>query len=186
MGSIWVLFGGAVFLGETITLTKLIGIFLIIAANVLVIWQGQKIIFSKGIKFIILGTFLFSFGSLVDKSITNNFSPSLYKAVLLIFEVIFLFIFFLKDRIRSIKNEFKLQGLKIIFIGPLLSLALYFLMKAFQEGGEASRVLPIWSLSLIFSTILGIFLLNEKSNLVKKFTALVLVSIGVYLLQVFK
>ena len=66
----------------------------------------------------------------------------------------------------------------------MLALGGFFLMKAYQSGGEASRILPVFGLSYVFSSLGGIFILNEKSDIAKKIIALLLVLSGTYILQI--
>lgn len=186
LGNFWALIGGAIILKETITVSKIIAVSLIVFGSILLIWQRQKIILSKGKYFIILASILFTLSSFVDKKMSAYFSASLYKAILFFIEAVILFLLFLPGKFRAIKEEFKLQGKAIIFVGPLLSLAMFFLVKAFQAGGEASKVLPVFSLSLAFSVLAGIIFLKERKNIPKKIIAMILVFIGTLLLQIFQ
>ena len=183
LGNFWALIGGALFLKEPLTFYKILGVGLIILGSVLLVWHKQKISLSKGKYYVIIGTILFTINSFADKVFSPYFSASLYKAILFMLEALMLFTFFLPNRITSIKKEFKRQGKTIIFVRPFLSLAVFFLFRAFQAGGEASKVLPVYSLSLVFSVIAGVLFLNEKDNFLKKLTAMVLVLIGTYVLQ---
>lgn len=183
LGNFWALVGGTLIFKETLTFNKILGVGLIVLGSILLVWHKQKITMSKGKYLVILGTILFTINSFADKVFSPYFSASLYKAIIFILEALMLFTFFLPHRITAVKKEFKIQGKTIIFVGPFLSLAVFFLFRAFQTGGEASKVLPVYSLSLVFSVIAGILFLNEKSNLTKKIIAMVLVLVGTYILQ---
>lgn len=183
LGNFWALLGGSIIFKEVLTLNKLAGVSLIVLGSVILVWQKTRIILSKGKYYILLGTLLFTINSLVDKSLSRYFSASLYKGVLLLLEALVLFTFFLPQKFKAISAEFKIQGKKIILVGPLLSLSLFFLMRAFQVGGEASQVLPVFSLSLAFSVLAGILFLKERNHLAKKLIAMTLVLLGTYLIQ---
>lgn len=183
LSNFWALIGGTLIFKEALTLPKIIGVSLIVVGNISLVLRKQSISLSKGKCLILLATILFTINSFVDKKLSLYFSASLYKGILFILEAIMLFVFFLPQKIKAIKKEFKIQGRAIIIVGPLLSLAVFFLMKAFQSGGEASRVLPVFGLSLVFSVMAGILFLNEKGDLLKKIVAMILVLIGTYVLQ---
>jgi len=185
LGNFWALVGGTLIFKEALTMSKIVAVSIIVLGSILLIWHKQKITLTKGKYFIILATILFTLSSFVDKKMSIYFSASLYKGLLFIIEAIILFLFFLPKKFQAIKNEFELHGKVIIIVGPLLSLAMFFLIKAFQSGGEASKVLPVFSLSLAFSVLAGIIFLKERENIPKKIIAMILVLIGTVLLQVF-
>jgi drug/metabolite transporter (DMT)-like permease len=184
-GSLWALIGGFVFLKEPLTARKVIGVLLLIIGNFVLLFNKQKFSLSKGKYLILLATITFTISSFVDKVLSPQYSPSLYKGILFLLESLILYIFFLPNRLKSIRNEINIQGKMIYFVGPLLSFSMFFLIKAFQAGGEASKVLPVFSLSLVFSVLAGIIFLNERNNLVKKILATIIVSIGIYILQLY-
>lgn len=181
----WSLIGGLIVFGESLTTTKVLGVSLIVLANISVIWQGRRVRPTMGFLLALLGVFVFVAYSFVDKTLLKLFSPSLYKVSVLFIESVWLFLFLGSRRVQRAKNEMKLQGWPIIVVGPLLSLALYFVAKAFQAGGEASRVLPVAGLSAVFVTLGGATLLGEKSNLGKKITAVLAALVGAYLIYSF-
>jgi uncharacterized membrane protein len=98
-------------------------------------------------------------------------------------ESTWLFSFFLQDRIRTIRKEVSIHGKGIFLMSAVFALAFFCLLKAYQAGGEASKVLPVFSLSLVFASVAGIFFLHERNAMMRKFVALVLVMIGTYILQ---
>lgn len=180
-GNVWALIGGILLFSETLSAFKLSGVFLIILGNVLIAWKGNKITLSKGIILISIGVFLFSVNSLVDKSFAASFSPSFYKFFLIFIESIVLFFAF-SQNLTKIKKEFKIHGLYLLLVGPMIAYGTFFVIKAFQVQGEISKVLPIFSLSLPFSVILGIILLKEKEDIIKKIIAMLFVFSGSLLL----
>ncbi len=185
LGNFWSLMGGTLIFKESLTTNKIIGVGLIIIGSILLIWHKQKIRLSKGKYLIILATILFTANAFASKEMVNYFSTSLYIFIAFLLEALVLFVFFLPGKYQAIKKEFKVQGKTIILVGPLLSLAVFCLLRAFQVGGEASRVLPVYSLSLVFSVLAGTILLGEKGNFIKKLIAMSLAFAGTYFLQVF-
>lgn len=179
----WALLGGLLIFGESLTVAKLLGVSLIVLANLAVLWQSGRPRPSRGFLLALLGVFVFAAYSFVDKSLLRSFSPSLYKITVLLIESTWLFMFLGEGRIKRSLSEIKLQGWPIIIVGPLLSVALYFVARAFQAGGEASRVLPVLSLSTVLVSLGGVAFLGEKSNRAKKVLASFAALLGVLLIN---
>lgn len=182
IGSVWSLLGGALFVHEPITINKIVGILFIIFGNALIVWTDKKIHFTKGALYIIIGTFLFTIGSIIDKQLISLFSPAFYKGGLFILEALILFVL-IPQSAQRIKKELKIQGKIVLVVGPVLIFALYFMMKAFLSGGEVSRILPVFSLSLVFTVIISILFLGERKNVWQKILAMIIVFIGTYFLS---
>ena len=178
----WSLLGGLIIFGESLTAAKLFGVSLIVLANLAVLWQGGRPRPSRGFLLGLLAVFVFVNYSFADKTLLKIFSPGLYKLLLLSIESVWLFMFLGEGRIKRSLSEIKLQGWPIIIVGPLLSVALYFVARAFQAGGEASRVLPILSLSTVLVTLGGAVLLGERGSLFKKILAALLALVGAFLI----
>ena len=179
----WALLGGLLVFGESLTVAKLLGVSLIVLANLAVLWQSGRLRPSRGFRLALLAVFVFVIYSFVDKSLLRNFSPSLYKISVLLIESVWLFMFLGEGRIKRSLSEIKLQSWPIIIVGPLLSVALYFVARAFQAGGEASRVLPVLSLSTVLVALGGVLFLGEKSGWVKKVLASFVALLGVLLIN---
>lgn len=183
-GSIWALLGGVLFLGESFTIYKIIGIILIVVGNLVILWKQQKLTFSLGIRYFFVGTLLSNIGYLIDKyMVGNTISPGLYKAILFFLASSWIFIS-LPNRSQRIKKEFQVQKGAVVIIGFLLALSMFFLMKGFQTG-EASKVLPVYSLSVVFSVLAGILFLGEKERLSQKILGVIITFIGILILKMF-
>lgn len=182
-GLLWNLLGGLFIFGEGIALQKILGVSLILLGNLVLIWHGQKLRLTPGFCLALLGVFLFNITSSLGKNLVRHFSPVLYIASLSFAEGVIIYGLLGAQRWRRARQELHLQGLKVLLVGPLLAYATILVSKAFEVGGEFSRVLPIFGLALVFSTLSGVFLLGEKENLGRKLLALILAFIGAYLVQ---
>lgn len=181
-GSIWALLGGVLLFKEALSIYKVIGILLIILGNLITLWKKQKFSFSKGIQYFFIGTFLGTIGYLIDKYMVGNiFSPGLYKAILFSLATGWIFIS-IPNRVARVKKELSLQKTWATVVGTCLALSIYFLMRALQIG-EASKVLPICSLSLVFSVLAGIVVLGEKERIMQKIIGVIITFIGVFVLK---
>lgn len=182
LGDVWSLVGGAIFLKESLSLNKIFGVFLILMGNLLVLWRNQRIQLTKGLKMIFLASILFVTYSFIDKYMVGNIlSPGLYKSTILLTTSLWIFIL-IPNRGKRIKDELKLQKGSVLLAGALVGISLYFLLKGFQTG-EVSKVLPVHSLSLIFSVLAGIFFLGEKGKMLQKILGSILAFLGVFFLS---
>ena len=105
------------------------------------------------------------------------------KYLIILATLLFTLCSFVDKKLSSYFSASLYKGL--LFISEAMILFLFFLIKAFQAGGEASKVLPVFSLSLVFSVLAGIIFLKEREHIIKKIVSMILVLIGVFLLQMF-
>ena len=182
-GFFWSLLGGLLIFGEPLGWAKAIGVGFILLSNLTTIWKGQRFHLSPGFLLALLGTFLFNLSSGFNKVLIKDFSPTLYIGSLSLLEAFIIYLSLGRNRLGRIRNELRTQGWSIIMVGPLLLGAIVLLNKAFESGGEFSKVLPVFSLALVFSTVTGIIFLGEKENTPRKILAMALAFLGAYLIQ---
>ena len=182
-GQIWFLLGSFLVFGESLNLVKVFGVFLILSANLLVVWQNQKLRLTKGILLSLLATLLFTLATFSTKVLVQFFSPIFYQATVFLLESILIYLFLGRKVIGRVRSELRFQGRKALVVGPFLALAVFFLTKSLEVGGEASRVFPIFSLALILTTLSGILFLGERASVYKKVLAMILAFIGIYLVR---
>lgn len=182
LSSLWSLLGGTIFFGEPLLVKKVVGVFLTIIGTLVVLWEGQKIKLSLGLKMIIAASFLFVSVSFVDKfMVGNSASPALYKALTFFIDSLWIFLL-LPNSVKRIKTEYQLQKGLVIISGLFIGLQTFFLLKGIQTG-EISKVFPVNSLSVIFSVLAGIFFLNEKKRMPQKIIGSLLAFMGVFFLS---
>lgn len=179
----WSLLGGLLIFSERLTWAKLLGVSLIVSANLAILWQSGRLRPSRGFMLGLLGVFVFVGYSFVDKALLRVFSPNFYKALLLSIESVWLFLALGRRRFGRSLSEIRLQGWSIVIVGPLLSVALLSVARAFQAGGEASRVLPVLSLSTVLVTLGGAFFLGEKGGLARKILTAFAAFVGAYFIN---
>jgi len=182
IGSVWALLNGALFYHEAITLTKILGISLIIIGGILAVWQKSKFRLSTGIIMIVVATLLYSLGSLIDKYIvTSVISPGFYKPITWAASAFWVFSYMRWDTSRVIK-EYALHGPKIFLVAVFASLYSYLAAVSYQLG-EISKVGPIISLSTIITVIGGIIFLGETTHKWHKLVGAALALSGALLLR---
>lgn len=183
LSSVWALLGGFLFFKEPLLPQKIVGVVLTISGAILVLWQGQKISLSKGIRIVILASFLFISNSFIDKYLVGNLaSPALYKTMSLIVTCFWVFLM-VPNSFGAIKAEFNLQKHLVVLAGIFIGVSSISIIKGIQIG-EISRVFPIQSLYVIFSVLGGIFLLKERERIWQKILGAIVAFLGVYFLSI--
>jgi len=167
-------------LGESFSIRKLIGVILIISATILASYKKTRIKFSKALLTVLVCAVMLGIAWTVDKKIMSaNFSPQFYS--LLIWAVPLLYIYLPHISRQDLKTEISIGSWKIPLLAFINVLGYYFQLKA-TSLADVSKVIPLISTSTIFIVLGGIILLKEKSNILNKIIAGIIVSIGVILL----
>jgi len=179
--SVLVAFIGSFFLyNEALTLRKIVGGILIIFALFLISFgkkiKGQS---KKGIGLGILISVIIGIAWMLDKKGTQFFNADTYN--ILVWLIPIFFIVFPYIKLREIKEEFKLGSWKIILLAGI-NVAGYYLQLKALEIADATKVIPIVQTSTLLTVFLGILILKEKKNILRKIIAGLITIMGVYLL----
>ena len=173
-----------IFLHESFTMSKIVGVTPIIIVNVL-LFIGQKqgiVVTAKGIYYSAILVTILSVAWIFDAlnvknwgvgtfSILSFLSPSLLSGL------------FPPLKLSAIKREFSLTPWwQIVFLG-FFNLAGYgCMLKAFTLG-EASNVLPIVTSTSPFIVLLGVIFLGERNFLARKLASSILTLVAIYLMR---
>lgn len=172
-----------IFLDEAITLSKLIGLALIIVANILVTGGSLKKAFSQGegTKYALLIAFLLGVGWLFDKLLVPYFGVVIFTLLSYGPSAIFNALIPPISK-KELLHELRTGSWKLIILGLFTVVGYGAQLKALALG-EASKVIPIISSKVVFVVLLGAIVLGERSNLFKKFTAAILIVIAIYFMR---
>jgi len=181
---IMLLIFSVIFLREVITAEKVMGT-IIVFFGFLVLYYGRKTkLFSwsdKGIKLVILASFLIALASIVDKYALTFFTAGTYGFFAFILPGLFLggFAMRKKERVKSLlKNK-----LKILLSVTVLTVLFYYLKLKAYELVDVSIAYPVIRSAVIVSVLGGIIFLGERKQIVKKLVATLIVLAGVVLLS---
>ncbi|MEK7595030.1 MAG: DMT family transporter [Patescibacteria group bacterium] len=169
------------FLGESLTFPKIIAAFLIVGGNILAVFKGRKLAVQKGIKYALIVILSLGVAWSFDKRLSSFYPLAFYAFLTYAIPNVFLYLF-PRLAVKGLLKEVKISNWKIILLAFVNVSAYYFLIKAFSYG-EASRVVLITSTSTILTVVIGIVFLKERSNVVRKVIAALLVTIGALLLK---
>ena len=172
--------GAILFLGEPFTVAKLVGVLLIIAASLFLIYKNPKFSLTRPFWYAVLCAVFLGLTSVLDKPASAPLPATLYSFAVWCFPIII--IAFPGVRKKELVREFHIGGWKVA-LAALLNVTGYILYIQAMSLAEASRVNPISATSGIFTVAGGILLLHERSHLQRKIVATVLAFMGVLLLK---
>jgi drug/metabolite transporter (DMT)-like permease len=181
LSNIWVLLLAAFFLGESITLWKVVGVILIAVGSIVTLSKGKKFIVNKGIIAAFIYGWLITGTILIDKGISNNFSLPVYSAVFYFLSSAVLTLLSGRNSFKKINTEWKINGWWNAAVGAqwaLFSLALLF---AYTRE-EASKAVPIMRVFIVLVTIYSIFVMKEKERMWQKILGSIIVTGGALVL----
>lgn len=165
---------------ETLTVPKLLGSILILFSLLLVSELKKSKISARGLFLGIVTSIYLGIAMSLDKKGAIFFNPETYNVLLWV--VPFIVLYFPGIKIKEIKVEFKQFSWRIVLLAFFNFVGFYLGLKAFLLA-DATKVIPIVQLSTIMTVVAGVFLLNERSNLIKKILAGFIAVVGVFLLR---
>lgn len=181
LSNIWVLLLAAVFLKESLSVWKVIGVIFIVVGSVVTLNKGKKFVINKGILAAFIYGWLITGTILIDKGISNNFSLPVYSMVFYFLSSAILTLLTGKQSIKKIATEWKINkwwGAAIGVQWALFSLTLLF---AYARE-EASKAVPIMRVFIVLVTIYSIFVMKERERMWQKIIGSVIVTGGALVL----
>ena len=171
---------GIIIFNETYSGISYIGLTLITASSILILYDGKRIQLDKGAIYAFIMVVLSSFAAILDKAILKDFSAYTYVFVNAVASVIFF---------TGKKGIFK-KGLDMfkdhkfpVILRTVLVMGSYTGFLVFLQKSQVSVSFPIYkSLSLIVPVVLGITLLKEKSRLWQKLLGMIIGIAGIILI----
>lgn len=183
--SIWMMVLGIVAFGEVLTLSKIIGICLIIAAIIIVYARKDALIGLGKIHFaVLLYAIVISICYALDKYALGYFSLVLFQVLIFTIPAYMIALFF-PGSVKKIIPMFKTKRNAVLmvvcfFVQSFSVLSLY---RAYQIGGQLSIVGPIAQTTTVVTITAGILILREYWNIKKKMIGIFLALLGVIFLR---
>lgn len=183
LSTVFLVIFGFVFLKEKIILTKIVGIILILIANILLSTNNKgKLELNKYFIMCIISNFLFAIAMFINVNISENFNIGLYTVITVLIPAL---IIKLVSRlsINDLKQEFKLYDKKkFMLVSFSWTMMLISSVKAY-EYGNISIVAPLLTLSMVTNSIYEFFIDKDKKSLKRKLLISLLIVIGIILIK---
>lgn len=185
LGSIWSLVLGFVLLNEPFTQVKVFGVLLMLLASVVVSLKKWKFSLDKYAWAVIVSSFFYTLGAVFDKSLNNFGNPLSYMSLSFSFVGFSMLLLYYKKTLRAMHAIFSIGSFwkGILINGVLYALGFWALFTAYQQGGEVSRMFPITLSTSIIVPILGILLLKERTDLLRKLLAVAIMIGGLWMIR---
>lgn len=165
---------------ETLTFNKLLGSILIFFSLLLVSEFKKSKVSARGMFLGVITSIYLGIAMSLDKKGAIFFNPETYN--ILLWVAPFIVLYFPGINTREVKIEFKKFSWRIILLAFLNFVGFYLGLKAFILA-DATKVIPIVQTATLMTVIIGVFLLKEKTMLVRKLLAGVIAVVGVFLLR---
>lgn len=175
--------GAIVILGESFTLLKGMGTSLIVGGNLIAAY-GHGGALKRSSVFLALGAAAALGGIYIaDKFAASHYPIGFYMMLSYFLPALYIFLFVMpQNKINQVISEFRATTWRLPILALTGIIGYYLLLKTFRFA-EASTVIPIVYSSTILTTIGGIIILKERSNIFQKLAGAVFVVIGVILLK---
>jgi drug/metabolite transporter (DMT)-like permease len=187
--SIWGVVLGVFFFGEVLSISKVVGVALIVAAIVVVYSRKSKHLsvgLTKPHFAALLYALIISSNFALDKFALGYFSVTLYQTLIYIIPAgltLLVFPVSAQKVLPSLRVRKNLWLMVFCFVCQAVStLALY---RAYQVGGELSVVGPISQVTTLVTISFGIIFLQERWNLRRKLVGVFLAFAGILCLRFF-
>ena len=171
-----------IFLKETITKNKGIGVLLVIIGVVLLITQGDisrllQITFAIGDLWMLAAAIIFAIYSMLIKRKPEQLSIWAFQLSTFLLGLLFLFPFFLWERVTSDPVNFDMTTIiSILYVGICASLAAFILWnKAILAIGASKSAMVYYTLPL-FSGALAYLILGEALSSIHVYSAILIVA----------
>ncbi len=181
-GPIWTTVTSILFLGDRISILKLLGIVLAVIGVGFVFYQKGRFKFHKGHFYAFLSILFFGIGLTNDSFLLRYFNQTTYSFLYYFFPGLFIALMYPK-KVLEIKGFIRKNASFNFFVPAVLAAIGSLLVNtSFQIGAGASGVSTMMQLSPIFTIVLGAIFLQERENLVRKIIGGIIVIIGVLLI----
>lgn len=173
---------GFILYGESMTLSKVLGIGLIIGGNSLIFLHSKRIGNSK---YLWLGVIAYAcnvIAGLIDVSKSSDFNLAFYSSTLYFIPAFFIVINS-RVKLKDIIAEFEVANKRNYLVTGFCWGIHYLVLLLAYSLGQVSIIAPIASITAITNVAVAYFLLHEKDGVLRKIIAAISAVAGVVLLS---
>lgn len=181
LSNIWVLLFAALFLKESLSLWKIVGVSMVVLGSVITLSKGKRIVLNKGIIAALVYGLLITGTIVIDKGISNNFSLPVYSAIFYFLSSAVLTVLAGKQSVKKIATEWRINRWWSAIIGVQWALFSLTLLFAYSQT-EASTAVPIMRVFIVLVTAYSILILKEKERMWQKILGSIIVTGGALVL----
>ncbi|OGY62103.1 MAG: hypothetical protein A3G58_00810 [Candidatus Colwellbacteria bacterium RIFCSPLOWO2_12_FULL_46_17] len=182
--ALWVIITAIIFLGESFTLLKAVGVTLTLVGVILVsIKPKTGTLFSRGDLYALAGAAVYGVAFTNDAFILQSANALSYTS-LAFFLPGLLILLIRPSLVKNLKLFLRPSVLlKMTTFSIFYSISAVTVYLAYQKGGDAAQLGSISQSVVVLTVLLAAIFLGERENLIKKSVAAMLATIGVLLLR---
>ncbi len=180
--TVFVIIYGLTLFRDPTSFVKLLGVVVIVAANVLIFYKPRKqsIEINKYSILAIVATFTFATAISIDIDISKQFNLPVYICLTLLLPALIIALAG-RTRIKDSIAEWKRGNQKYFLItGIAWSLSIFFSLRAFRYG-QVNTVITLEAVAVILNVIAAFVFLGERDKPYRKTAAAFMIFIGVLL-----
>lgn len=176
---------GIMFLSESTSYLKFVGILLIMIAIIIVNYKNA--ILEKNHLYGLAAGSIFGIAYVIDKSIILlNVSPLVYMFWIFLFISIWSFLFDIKNVSSSLKNKSLVSYRSVAISGAGYFLFNFFTFSAYKIGGEVGRIDAINNFQIFLIILFEFFILKHTDGTARKLFSAGLAVLGIFILGLVK
>lgn len=183
LSTVFLVIFGFIFLKETFILKKVIGILLILVANILLsINKSGKLVLNKYFIMSIISNFLFAIAMFINVNISKNFNIGIYTVFTVLVPSIIIKLCS-KLSIKDLKKEFNLYNRRKFYLVSFSWCVMLISSVKAYEYGNISIIAPLLTLTIILNSIYEYIFNKNKKILYYKIFISLLIIVGVILIK---
>ena len=180
---VFVLISASLFLGETITIYKIMAVFTILFGIFVVNYTSVKREANTGYLYALIGALCIGLANTNDAIILNKGFDLLTYIPFSFFLPGFFTLLWRPKALKTITSYSLSHYKSFALTGLFYGIAISTIYMAYQSGGEASVIFPIQQLSIALTVILGFIFLRERTRLLNKAIGISLIILGAILIS---
>lgn len=181
---LWAAFFALVLLGEFFTLSKLFGVFLLLSGALIIAYhppKGEST--ASGLLLVTSSAALTGLAYVLDKLALAHFSVTLYAIFVSILSGGFIATHAAKNNFLSRMLSFGRRHAGTILLASAAGAASYWLQVKAVSSGPVGTIAALLELSMVFTTLGGIVLLQERQAVGRKLVGIALAVVGALVLR---
>lgn len=178
--SVFVFIYGVILYHEALTISKVVGILLVISATILVLYRRGTFVANKYTLLTFIAAITGATGFAIDIGNSAHFNMPLYFSMAYFLPIVFVALFE-KITVKQIVREYRRIDTKYLLLtGIMWGLAGFFGVHANQLGSVTTTE-SLLATTVFFSVILAYFVQGERRDELKKIVAALIVIVGIIL-----
>lgn len=177
---VFLFFYGVLIFNEGFSIQKLLGVLMIVLANVVVLYKRGTFSLNRYVLMALAAAFALATAVSIDVGVSKDFNLPIYIAMTLFIPVLFIAT---TEKVKPSRviQEYKSSNMKPYLIaGFFWALTIFFSLHAFQLG-KVTTIVPLQSVSVILNVLVAYLFFKERDQIPKKVVAAIMVIIGVVL-----